>query len=114
MKNLSVCTLLYTFLILLAISCKSGDIVGQHERCTHLDSEAICTDERIEEPPVNCVRFEDEKHTFICQNRHLLGYQCTSPESYQKLADKFDEIAAENKKLKRQLRQCQSKLRFYR
>ena len=105
MKKLKDSILLCTFLILLT-SCKTGSILGVHERCTILGEESICSDSRTRNPPMGCEKVPEQKNTYICPNSRLLGYQATSIDSYNYLSDKIDDIIIENKTLKEELRQC--------
>jgi hypothetical protein len=85
-------------------SCETKQI---YERCTHLGkSGAICTDKRLDEPPKDCERFQNQDHSWTCKSEKLMGYQCTNPKDFEDLVNQYNKLKAENERLKDELEFC--------
>jgi len=86
------------------ISCKSTSIFGIREKCQMLDGSGLCRDERLEEPPALCTSVNEK--VYECPSEYFVGYTCTNADDYNFLAKTCEDLAQENKELKRQLRRC--------
>jgi len=69
-----------------------------------LGATGICSDKRLDEPPALCLGLND--NLYECPSEYFVGYTCTNADDYDFLATTCEDLAQENKELKRQLRRC--------
>lgn len=97
MRSLKIFTAVYASLVI--ASC---DTLPKVEGCTFLGDSWICSDERLNAPPAGCSWSDDKEKDYECPPSYGVGYQATSIRDYQTLADHYDDIIKENRRLKRE------------
>lgn len=98
----------YILPLLLLSSCQST-VFKNYEYCTILSDSVICTDERIDTPPKDCQRYDNEKFTYKCDIDYLFGYSASNISDYSEVRNIAFELEKDNKNLVRELRQCKGK-----
>jgi hypothetical protein len=95
---------LLLFFLTLTTSCKTSSVFGIREKCQMLGETGICSDKRLTEPPALCLGLNDE--LYECPSEYFVGYTCTNADDYNALATTCEDLAQENRELKRRLRRC--------